>query len=418
MRKLTGTLLLSFLFVTTFSQKNILPGYIVLPSKDTVKGSIDYRNWEKNPSQIRFLQSSSESRTYTINDIEAFGVTGRDYYRKASVTVDDNPVRIQDVSIYSEELVHPQTVFLRILTEGNDFTLYELVNFKTHYFIAKAGGAIEELSYKLIKNDQTNNIATYNDFRIQLKKMVSANENLSVEQSQAIDQLNYNEKDLIKFVSQINGSASDKVSFSNNKKVKPRLFAGGGVVFPNLSFQSTDARLESIKYKNKFSYIISCGADFFASRNQQHLYMRTELSVSTLQTEGSGISENRTSPTTQKNEYSLKQLNITPAVFLMDYFLPFKNAKICAGAGIAYNFSSYSKQLFTSVNSLTGNVSKDENYPPLEKGWISFYGRIGVTVSSRVDIAVTGKIGGAMVNVRNINEEGIPISFQVLYLFN
>jgi hypothetical protein len=418
MRKLTGTLLLSFLFFTTFSQKNILPGYIVLPSKDTVRGSIDYRNWEKNPSQIRFSQTSSESRTYTINDIEAFGVEGRDYYRKATVKVDDNPVRIPDVSIYSEELVHDQTVFLRILTEGNDLTLFELVNFKPHYFIAKAGGPIEELSYKLIKNDQTSNIATHNDFRIQLKKLVSSKGNLSYEKSLEIDKLNYKEKDLVKFVSQMNGPSSGKISFADNKKIKPRLFAGGGVVFPNFSFQSTDARLESIKYKNKFSYIISGGADFFASRNQQHLFLRTELSVSTYQTAGSGISENTTSPTTQKNEYSLKQLNITPAVFLMDYFLPFKNAKICAGVGMAYNFSSYPTQLFTSVNSLTGNVTREENYPPLEKGWISFYGRLGVTVSSRVDFAVTGKIGGSMVNVRNINQKGIPISFEVLYLFN
>src|SRR5205085_10936055 len=251
MRKLTGTLLLSFLFFTTFSQKNILPGYIVLPSKDTVIGSIDYRNWEKNPSQIRFSQTTSESRTYTINDIEAFGVEGRDYYRKATVKVDDNPVRIPDVSIYSEELVHDQTVFLRILTEGNDLTLFELVNFKTHYFIAKAGGPIEELSYKLIKNDQTSNIATHNDFRIQLKKLVSSKGNLSYEKSLEIDKLNYKEKDLVKFVSQMNGPSSGKISFADNKKIKPRLFAGGGVVFPNFSFQSTDARLESIKYKNK-----------------------------------------------------------------------------------------------------------------------------------------------------------------------
>jgi hypothetical protein len=418
MRNLITTLLLLFFFVTTFSQKNILPGYIVLPSKDTVTGSIDYRNWEKNPGQIRFSASPSESRSYTINDIEAFGVTGRDYYRKATVRVDDNPVRISDVSIYSEELVHDQTVFLRILAEGNEFTLYELVNIKTHYFIAKTGGPIEELSYKLIKNDQTNNIATYNDFRIQLKKLISSNGNLSVKQSLAIDQVNYNEKDLVRFVSQMNGSSSDKISFANNKKIKARLFAGGGVVFPNFGFQSTDARLKSIKYKNKFSYIISGGADFFASRNQQHLFMRTELSVSTFQTEGSGISENTTSPTTQKNEFSLKQFNITPAIFIMDYFLPLKKAKISAGVGIAYNFSSYPTQLFTSVNSLTGNGSKDENYPPLEKGWIALYGRLGATVSSKVDIALTGKIGGSIVNVQSVDQKGIPLSFQVLYLFN
>jgi hypothetical protein len=74
-----------------------------------------------------------------------------------------------------------------------------------------------------------------------------------------------------------------------------------------------------------------------------------------------------------------------------------------------YNFSSYPKQLFTSVNSLNGNVTKDENYPALEKGWIGFYGRLGVTVFSKVDIGVTGKIGGSFVNLVGISQKGIPL---------
>lgn len=417
MKKLTAILLLSFFFGTAFSQKNLLPGYIVLPSKDTVRGSIDYRNWEKNPTQIRFSQSPSETRTYTISDIEAFGVTGMDYYRKATVRVDDNPIRISDISIYTEELIHDQTVFLRILAEGKELTLYELVNFKTHYFIAKAYGAVEELGYRLIKDDQTNNIITHNDFRIQLKKLISANGSLSYEQSIAVDKLNYKEKDLVKFVSQINGSLSENISFANNKKQKPRLFAGGGIVFPNFSFSSTDARLRTIKFNNQFSYIISGGADFFASRNLQNVFMRAELSLSTFQTEGSGVSENTTTPGTQKNEYFLKQFNITPAIFVMGYFLPLNKAKIAAGAGIAYNFSSYPTHLFTTTNNYNGNVTKNENYPLLQKGWIGFYGRLGVTVSSKVDFAVTARFTGSYINLVYTGDKGIPLSFQVLYLF-
>jgi len=418
MKKLTATCLLLFIFITAFSQNNILPGYIVLPSKDTVRGSIDYRNWEKNPKQIRFSPSTSDFKSYTIDDIDAFGVTGMDYYRKATVTMDDNPVRISDVSTYTQELIQKQTVFLRILTEGKELTLYEFVNFKPHYFIAKAGESPEELGYRLIKDDNTSTIATHNDFRIQLKKLVSVNGNLSVEQSRKIDQLNYKEKDLVKFVSETNSSTSDKINFANTKKVKPRLFAGGGIVFPNFGFTATDPRLKSIKFKNQFSYIVTGGFDVFALRNLQHLFLRTELSLGTFNTEGSGISENTTSPSTQKNEYSLKQFNITPAIFLTDYFLPFQKAKVFAGIGMGYNFSTYSKHLLITTNSLTGSGSKDENYPPLEKNWIAFYGRLGVTVNSKIDIALTGKIGGSFVNVTSIGQKGMPLSFQVLYLFD
>jgi hypothetical protein len=307
---------------------------------------------------------------------------------------------------------------LRILTEGKELTLYEFVNIKPHYFIAKAGGSPEELGYRLIKDDNTSTIVTHNDFRVQLKKLVSTNGNLSYEQSLKIDQLNYKEKDLVKFVTETNGATSDKINFANVKKVRPRLVAGGGIVFPNFGFNSTDARLRSIKYKNELSYIVTGGIDVFALRNLQHLFLRAELSLSTFHTEGSGISENTTSPTTQKNGYSLQQFNITPAFFLTDYFLPFRKAKVSAGVGMGYNFSTYSKHLFTTTNSLTDNVTKDENYPPLEKNWIAFYGRLGVTVNSKVDVALTGKIGGSFVNLTNTSQKGMPLSFQVLYLFN
>lgn len=106
MRKFITTLFLTALSFAAFSQKNMLHGYIVLPSKDTVWGNIDYRNWEKNPAQIVFFQPGSTERSYTVNDIAAFGVTGRDYYRKATVSVDDNTVNAWEVSVYNKELIH------------------------------------------------------------------------------------------------------------------------------------------------------------------------------------------------------------------------------------------------------------------------------------------------------------------------
>ncbi|NCT75444.1 MAG: hypothetical protein GXC78_12975 [Chitinophagaceae bacterium] len=420
MRKFITTLFLTALSFAAFSQKNMLPGYIVLPSKDTVWGNIDYRNWEKNPAQIAFLQPGSTERSYTVNDIDAFGVTGRDYYRKATVSVDDNTVNAWEVSVYNKELIHEQTVFLRILNEGKELTLYEFVNFKPHYYIAKAGGQVEELIYKLSKTSElSSNVITYEDFKVQLKSLLSANGTLSYEQSLKIDKLNYKEKDLVKFASQVNGgTSSGKVNFANNKKIKPRLFAGGGVLLPNFGFNSADARLHSIKFKGKFSYIVTGGADFFAARNLQHLFLRLELSLSSLQTEGSGTSNDYATSTTMKNEFSLKQFNITPAVYVMDYFLRSQKVKVFGGIGVGYNFSSYPTHEFTSTNNQTGVVTKPDNYPGFEKGWLGLYGRLGATALSKVDFAVTARFSGSSVNRIYTKQKGVPFSFQVLYLFN
>lgn len=419
MRKITATTLLSFFFCASFSQKNMLPGYIVSPSKDTVWGTIDYRNWERNPKEIIFSQSSSASRSYTINEISAFGITGRDYYRKATVSVDDNTVNAWEASVYNKELITEQTVFLRILNEGKELTLYEFVNFKPHYYIAKPGGPAEELIYKLTKKSElSSNVITYDDFKIQLKEFLSNKGALSYEQSLKIDRLNYKQKDLVKFASQVNGAASDKISFAGNKKIKPRIFAGGGVLLPNFSFNSADARLHSIKFKGKFSYIVSGGVDFFAARNLQHLFLRMELSLSSLNTEGTGTSNDYSTSTTMKNEFSLKQFNITPAVFVMDYFLRSQKVKVFGGIGVGYNFSSYPTHEFTSTNNQTGVVTRPDNYPAFEKGWLGLYGRLGATVLSKVDFAVTARFSGSSVNRIYTKQKGIPVSFQVLYLFN
>lgn len=418
MRKIITTLFLAALSFAAFSQKNMLPGYIVMPSKDTVWGTIDYRNWEKNPTQIMFSQSGSAERSYSVNDIAAFGVPGRDYYRKATVSVDDNTVNIWEASKYNNELVREQTVFLRILTEGEKFTLYEFMNFKPHYYIAKAGGAIEALVYKLEMIDQTNKVVTNNDFRIQLKKLLSDNETLSYEQSLKIDRLEYKEKALTKFIMQVNGSSSSKVSFVKNERLKPRIFAGGGMLLPNFSFSSADARLNSIDFKGKFSYIITGGVDFFAIRNLQHLFLRLELSVSTLQTDGSGTSNDYVVSATLNNEFSLKQFNVTPAVYALDYFLRSKKVKVFGGIGAGYNFSSYPTKLFTTTNNQTGVVTKSDNYPPLEKSWLGLYARLGANVLSRIDICATARISGAFVDRIYTKQKGVPVSFQVLYLFN
>ncbi|NJK97917.1 MAG: hypothetical protein HC905_26095 [Bacteroidales bacterium] len=44
------------LFNLAYSQENYIPGYVI-ENGDTLKGFIDYRNWEKNPNQIAFKTS-------------------------------------------------------------------------------------------------------------------------------------------------------------------------------------------------------------------------------------------------------------------------------------------------------------------------------------------------------------------------
>lgn len=417
MKKTAAIFLLMTLFFAASAQKNFLPGYIVLQGKDTLRGQLNYRDWEKNPTQVQFAPPSAAARVCTVQDLEAFGVDGLDHYRKVTVLIDANPVEVTDVSGYSRELIRSQTVFLRILASGNNLDLYEYVDFKPHYFIAQPGGPVEELSYKVMQDSLSGGTAVrkYKDFQVQLKKLL-ASRGLTYEQSISIDKLDYKAKDLVKFVSEVNG-ITGQAGMLQRKKDKPRFFAGAGLVFPNFGFSSGDVRLNSLKFKNDFSGIVTAGIDFFVARSLQNLVVRGEISFSQFNTTGSGESAAVTIDN-QKHEYILKQTNITPAFSLLYHFIRQQKAKIYGGAGVGYNFSSYPEQELSTTNALTGDISRQENVPQLEKNWMAVYLHLGVAVISKIDIGLTARVHGSFVNYSYQKQTGLPLSFCVRYRFN
>lgn len=418
MRKLIALLLFTFSIFTSLAQSNFLPGYIIFPGNDSVRGLIDYRNWEKNPRQLFFSKPGNEPRIYTIRELEAFGVDSMDHYKKEFVSLDMNPVRVAEVSSYRNNLIRTDTVFLRVLVKGNYMSLYEFVDFKPHYFIQYEKGNIEELIYRVTKDSGSINNRVYNDFRIQLKKALSAR-TLTYQQSVAIDKLNYKDRDLIKFVSGVNDPQTVYVAGNADKrKSRAKFFAGGGVVFESFGFVSPDATLNSLQFNNNVSYIITGGIDFFTPRNLQNLVFRGEISLSEFHAEGSGVSKTVNAGINQHNEYSLKQINITPAASLLYNFINLKKAKVYGGLALGYNLSFYPKNILITRNELTGNISRYEDFPELEKMWMAGYAKIGVIATEKFEISLTGQIGGSFVNYRSTGEKSNVVSLRFFYRFN
>ena len=51
-----------------YSQENFVAGSIIKLNGDTVKGYVDYRNWERNPNQIKFKERESAEKTGPVGD--------------------------------------------------------------------------------------------------------------------------------------------------------------------------------------------------------------------------------------------------------------------------------------------------------------------------------------------------------------
>src|SRR5215217_9568220 len=98
MKKTILSVLLVISITIVYAQKNFLPGWVALNKTDTLKGLVDYRNWEKNPRAIDFkLGLDGKTETYAILQLEAFGIDGYDQYIRAVVVKDMLPVNINNL---------------------------------------------------------------------------------------------------------------------------------------------------------------------------------------------------------------------------------------------------------------------------------------------------------------------------------
>ena len=101
-----------------FSQENFLPGYIVTLKGDSTHGFVDYRNWERNPGKITFLDKiDGEKINYSPFDIKLFRVLD-EIYVSAIVETEVSPVKISMLRFNPELQIVADTVFLQTMIQG------------------------------------------------------------------------------------------------------------------------------------------------------------------------------------------------------------------------------------------------------------------------------------------------------------
>lgn len=121
-----------------WGQANFQPGYLLSLQGDTLRGQIDYQEWDRNPRSIRFRAGSAGETRYGPSDIAGFGVMG-DVYHSRMAEIDVTPRNDDELKYDAERDLVMDTVFLQVLVKGPAVTLYYLLDerLKTHFFIAK-----------------------------------------------------------------------------------------------------------------------------------------------------------------------------------------------------------------------------------------------------------------------------------------
>ncbi|MBC7400952.1 MAG: hypothetical protein H7289_13500 [Mucilaginibacter sp.] len=205
----------TLLFVLSISpivlkaQSNFKRGYIVDLKGDTVKGLVDYREWDNNPATVTFKGTGGTGTNYSAENIKAFEVTGFVKFISATLPISQQQV---DVNLTSNKNADTaaivKTVFLRNLTSGKVVSLYAYNDqIKSRFYVTEGvNKPIQELIYQ-IYYDENSTLKKITRYKVQLQYI--ANQNGATSVSSQIAGAGYTQTDLVKVIRAINGSTAD-----------------------------------------------------------------------------------------------------------------------------------------------------------------------------------------------------------------
>jgi hypothetical protein len=381
----------SFILLLPFlskAQSNYKPGYVVTLSGDTLKGYIDYREWEINPKQFSFKKDQGAAvEKYNINTCNAFDINGFEYFQKYIVSVSQNPVDPVVITASSDTSSIIDTVFLSIVTKGKRLNLYRLTDhIKNHIYIAENNQHPVELLLRLhLDADDDNKVITQTIYKNQLHRIAYAwqpdNKILEAE----IDDANYDIKDISKIVNKINGQGN----YIQNEAVNMNgvvLFAGIGVV--NTQTKFTGNFDYSGQSHNVIFPLIDLGVDFLRNKNIGSLIIRVELGFT-----GNKAHFTQTKPgnltTPDVSNLSFNQYTAYLNPQLLYNFYNTKTLKVYTAVGIIANYSAYTNKSYTiafggsSPTDLTPYV-----FPDLTSLYFSLSGKVGIELNNKIDIHI------------------------------
>lgn len=270
-------LLLSISYLTVSAQENYLPGFVVTPRGDTVRGTIDYRNWKRNPSTISFKRETDQLIFfYDASQIKSFSVA-QEYYESGRVQIEVSPERSDELSFEFNFILEEEVAFLQALVTGTK-SLYYLVNKvgKDNFYI-KNGDTFELLLYKQYAQN-----VNYTRQVLINKKYIGQLSNYLIdcnELQRKTNNVRYSQKELTKLFEAYYLCKKEKPGF---KKSPERIIAQtgvlGGIAMSSLKMgNTTKLRVSNPDYGNSVNAAGGVSLTLVMPRNQQRFAIHNEL---------------------------------------------------------------------------------------------------------------------------------------------
>ena len=280
------TVLGILLLQNAFCQENFISGFILPNKGDTVRGLIDYRDWENNPDKIYFktVQSSSK-KGFQPNDIISFGVNGA-FYESAKVQMEMSNDNTAKLTLSKELILEVDAVFLETLVQGEK-SLYSYKNkdIKTQFYV-KNNNSFDLLIFKkYLKEDNNQTIISENKLYLnQLAVYLSDMPNLQSK----LSNVGYNANSLKQLFSYYYQKMPNNSKFQKN--IEKVAFDWGiftGLSVYNVKFESnTFPELVNGNFTTSMSPLAGVSMDIVLPKKQKRWSFQNEIMYNSIKTTG------------------------------------------------------------------------------------------------------------------------------------
>jgi len=372
--------------LSSFAQSNYKPGYVVDLKNDTLKGFIDYQEWEINPKEFTFKSNlnQSEPQTFSIDDANAFGITGAEYFQKFTFSKTTASTNLNKISVKLDTTRIQDTAFLKIIIKGKNVSLYSFTDkIKTRFYVLNSKDIQPvELGYYLYYLKEDNNAyQTLYMFRSQLQDLADNYNVKSEKLTPKIERAKYQEDDIKEIVGAINGGLSSQ-NFEPSNVSGFRALMGGAARFNQLVTGGGNVFFPDGTSANAVSPVVSVGIDYFINKHTQKVIFRVETELT---------SAHLTIPPTAVNgggttaSLDFKQFNISLVPQLIYNVYSTDKLKVFINGGVGFNFSAYSKYNYLLNFNNVSSVA-NLNFPGFNKYYDDFRVKAGFVISNKIEI--------------------------------
>ena len=357
---------------TLSAQKNFTAGGIIQWNGDTLRGQIDYREWEVSPAKIQFRTSeNADTRSFDTQGIAGFFVTDQnEIYRTAEVYLNDEPSDVRKMPSFPsarEALVGykpaPHKVFLRVLAAGK-LTLFEYTDpNRRHFLVQPAGDTIRELVARRVIIGSA--AVPLDEYKNQLRLLTAACPALKI----SFDRLLYFEKELTRVAVKFNECTNGTGYVRTKEKTSRSFLVMAGAALPRGKFSGPFNSDKDVIASGNTAPVIGLCLDFNFSRVRGRRGAGVEMYFTRFSI------DNTSNDIFGKPIHYYSDLSYLRALFFFrqDVFAGAVQPYLKAGLGAGYYFSSrfrYAKIL--------GGLEPVEFERETKKNDVCFMGGIGM----------------------------------------